>query len=110
MLSVSSLQKVKITPPLQKGVLSITLNYTDSEAPGLESVEYPFTAITPRSTLTQNGRVLSLGQIDLFEKLLVLRNIWCHIYYKLFILRIFTWSYNCLFKIIFISYLKSYNC
>ena len=31
-------------------------------------------------------------------------------YRKLFVLRIVTWSYNCLLRIIIISYLKSYNC
>ena len=33
----------------------------------LESVEYSFISITPMSTLTQSGRVLSMGQIDLIE-------------------------------------------
>ena len=45
------------------------------------------------------------------EKLFVLdRNTWYHmIVYKLNVLRIVTWNYNCLLKII-MSYLRPYNC
>ena len=48
----------------------------DGEAQNLESVEYPFIAIIPRSTMIQRVvpvKVLSMVQIDLFENYLYLK-------------------------------------
>ena len=40
-------------PPSRTGILDMTLNHLIV----LEYVEYPFIAITPKSTLTWNGRI-----------------------------------------------------
>ena len=51
----------------------MTLNYIwwwDSIPLSLEGVEYHFITITPRSTLTQNVKVLFMGQMDLFKNYL----------------------------------------
>ena len=63
-----------IRPPTLKKregvVLGMTLNcvwWWGSSSRDLESVEYPFIAITPRSIVTQSVRILSVGQMDQFE-------------------------------------------
>ena len=97
-------------------------------------MEYLFIFITPRSTLTWvvvPVRVPLMGEIDSFKnysylirifdaiekQIIVLKLYLFTISYlkayncKLFVLRIVTWSSNCLLRIIIIiSYLKAYNC
>ena len=51
-------------------------------------------------------------QIDQFWRVFALaQNTWYYIIVcKLFVLKVVTWSYDCLQRIIIISYLKPYNC
>ena len=69
-------------------------------------MEYVFIIITPGSTLTRNGRIPSMGQIDLF-KIIRLEYLMPH-NCKISVLRIVTGSYNCLLRII-ISYFEPYK-
>ena len=56
-------------------------------------------------------RVWSMGQIDLWKFFILDKNILIpYTVCKLFVLRIVTWSYNCLLRIIIIRYVKPYNC
>ena len=67
MLTVSP---TKAYDPLKKGVIKLLLIVRLQFWRSLESVEYIFTAITPRSTLTQSGR--PMNQIDLCKDYLYL--------------------------------------
>ena len=55
-------------------------------------------------------RVPSMGQAYLIKNYLYSIRYLMSYNSKLFLLRIFTWSYNCFIRIIIISYLKPYNC